>query len=181
MLECFIDQRGDKGAALLTLLQRYIHYCKYKLYPLNKEDEQDMLQEVCIKLLKNNQPVVHNCSGWLFKVVRNEYIDQLRKKNRLNRLIEPDHDGNLVDAEQKSTLPIKSGEHLLQEADCLQHVFDHIEQQRSGKEDLVIYTDFALGVSNAEIAQKTGRTTGAIAKRLSLLRQRVKQLKEALC
>jgi hypothetical protein len=38
-----------------------------------------------------------------------------------------------------------------------------------------------MGKSNAEISEETGRTSGAIAKRISILRQRVKQLKQALC
>jgi DNA-directed RNA polymerase specialized sigma24 family protein len=44
-----------------------------------------------------------------------------------------------------------------------------------------IYTAYALGNTNEEIAAQTGRSTGAIAKRLSLLRERVRQLRQALC
>ena len=60
-------------------------------------------------------------------------------------------------------------------------MFQHIEQQITGVEDMQIYTAYALGNSNEEIAAQTGRSTGAIAKRLSLLRERVRQLRQALC
>ena len=70
---------------------------------------------------------------------------------------------------------------MYHETECIEKVFDEIENQPTGNEDLSIYTQFAMGKSNAEIAEETGRTSGAIAKRISILRQRVKQLKQALC
>lgn len=74
-----------------------------------------------------------------------------------------------------------NSQQLYNETECLEHIFDHIEQQPTGAMDIAIYTHHAFGLSNAEISAQTGRTAGAIAKRLSLLRQRIKQLRERLC
>lgn len=181
MLDAFIQQRDDMGAKLLSALQRYIHYCGNSMQPLSAEDQQEVLQEVSIKLLKRHKQLTGNCNGWLFTIVRNEYIDLLRRQNRQNRLMVPDDSGNLVEVTAASTLPIQHDSQLFDETECLEHVFDHIEKQPTGEMDISIYTQYAMGMTNNEIAEKTGRTQGAIAKRISLLRQRVKQLKAALC
>ncbi|WP_026220938.1 RNA polymerase sigma factor [Thiofilum flexile] len=182
MLDAFVHQQGDCGAALLNTLQRYIRYCSTRLQPLSLEDQQEVMQEVCIKLLHPHQSLIDNCQGWLFTIVRNEYIDHLRRQQRINRVLVPDTDGNLVEvSEAAGYLQQPDHGNFYAEADCLEHIFDHIEQQPTGTEDIEIYTQYALGMSNQEIAAQTGRTAGAIAKRISLLKQKLKQLMSELC
>jgi DNA-directed RNA polymerase specialized sigma24 family protein len=181
MLEHFVQQRGDKGAKLLSTLQRYIQYCTYKLQPLTPADQQEVLQEVAIKLLSKHNQVQANCAGWLFTIVRNEYIDQLRRQVQQVQTLVESPNGDLVALEASYAVTQPSHENLFLETDCLEHVFQHIEQQATGAEDMQIYTQYALGESNEAIAAQTGRSVGAIAKRLSLLRERVRQLRQALC
>ena len=174
-------QRGDKGAKLLSSLQRYIQYCTYKLQPLSQADQQEVLQEVAIKLLSKHSQVQTNCAGWLFTIVRNEYIDHLRRQLQQVQTLVESPNGDLIALEASYAVTPSNPENLFLETDCLEHVFQHIEQQTTGVEDMQIYTAYALGNSNEEIAAQTGRSTGAIAKRLSLLRERVRQLRQALC
>ena len=181
MLDDFILQQGDCGVQLLSTLQRFIHYCGNKYQPLTPEDQQEVLQETCLKLLQRHKQLKDNCKGWLFSVVRNEYVDHLRRHNRTNRLMVPDESGDLMEVSQPQALQQSDNSLLYAETDCLEKVFDHIEQQPTGEADIAIYTQHALGESNSEIAEQTGRTTGAIAKRISLLKQRLKQLMQTLC
>ena len=181
MLDNFVFQKGDLGKALLATLSQYIKFCSYKMQPLSPEDQQEVLQEVGLKLLNKHKQLTGNCSGWLFTVVRNEIIDQLRKQKSRPTLLEPDNKGNLVEIMPQYPAEILHHKNLFHETDCIEKVFDEIERQPTGSEDLAIYTHFAMGKSNAEISEETGRTSGAIAKRISILRQRVKQLKQALC
>ena len=174
-------QRGDKGAKLLSSLQRYIQYCTYKLQPLSQADQQEVLQEVALKLLSKHSQVHTNCAGWLFTLVRNEYIDHLRRQIQQVQTLVESPNGDLIALEASYAVTTPNPENLFLETDCLEHVFQHIEQQITGVEDMQIYTAYALGNSNEEIAAQTGRSTGAIAKRLSLLRERVRQLRQALC
>lgn len=193
MLDAFVHQQGDLGAQLLSTLQRYIQYCGYKLHPLTRDDQQEILQEVAITLLQRYKQLKKDCNGWLFTIVRNQYIDQLRKQQRQVSLVEPHahhaentgNTGSTGDADHQNfvqNLPCPHSSHqLYNETECLEHIFDHIEQQPTGAMDITIYTHHAFGLSNAEISAQTGRTAGAIAKRLSLLRQRIQQLRERLC
>lgn len=183
VLENFIFQRGDMGARLLSILSTYIHHCTYKVCPMSQEDKQEVLQEVSIKLLRRHKQLKGNCNGWLYTIVRNEYIDHLRKQSSRSQWIAPDHKGNLIEAdaihhEQVNSLSRQSTYH---ETDCLESVFDHIENQATGTMDITIYTGYAEGQSLAYIAEQTNRTVNAIGKRISNLRKRVRELREKLC
>ena len=182
MLAQFIEQRGDKGAKLLSVLTRYIQTCAYRHYPLTREDQQEILQEVAIKLLDHHQDRQGHCNAWLFSIVRNEYIDRLRHYQARQKVFEPDRDGNLVPLLEESTVALAfADQDLYNQVDCLERVFEHIAKQATGEMDISIYTAYVQGFSNGEIAERTGRTIGAIAKRLSGLRERVWLLKQELC
>lgn len=182
MLLQFVEQRGDKGAKLLSVLTRYIQVCAYRQYPLSAEDQQDILQETAIKILNHHSQLQGQCSAWLFSIVRNEYIDRLRQLQTKKKVFEPDLDGTLVPVAEANTLSLAfADQDLYNQVDCLERVFDEIARQPTGQMDMAMYTDYVQGLSNAEIAERTGRTIGAIAKRLSGLRERVWQLKQELC
>ncbi|WP_298607272.1 RNA polymerase sigma factor [uncultured Thiothrix sp.] len=182
MLLQFVEQRGDKGAKLLSVLTSYIQSCAYRHYPLSAEDQQDILQEVAIKILNHSQQLQGNCSAWLFSIVRNEYIDRLRQYQSKKKVFEPDLDGTLVPIAEENTISLAFADQALyNQVDCLERVFDEIARQPTGEADMAIYTAYVQGLSNGEIAERTGRTMGAIAKRLSGLRERVWQLKQELC
>ena len=182
MLAQFVEQRGDKGAKLLSVLTRYLQSCAYRHYPLSAEDQQDILQETAIKVLNRSAQLQGHCSAWLFSIVRNEYIDRLRQYQSKKKVFEPDVDGTLVVMAEESTQSLAlADQELYSQVDCLEHVFEQIARQPTGEMDMAIYTDYVQGLSNGEIAARTGRTMGAIAKRLSGLRDRVWQLKQELC
>lgn len=178
----FVEQRGDKGAKLLSVLTRYIQTCVYRHYPLSAEDQQDILQETAIKILNSHQQLQGSCNAWLFSIVRNEYRDRLRQHQAKKTVFEPDLDGTLVSIAEENTVSLAlADQNLYNQVDCLERVFEQIARQPTGEMDLAIYTDYVQGLSNGEIAERTGRTIGAIAKRLSGLRERVWQLKQELC
>lgn len=182
MLLDFVEQRGDKGAKLLSVLTRYIQVCRYRHFPLSAEDQQDILQETAIKILKHSHQLQGSCSAWLFSIVRNEYIDRLRQYQSKQKVFEPDLEGTLVPVVEENTVSLAfADQDLYNQVDCLERVFDTIARQPTGEADMAIYSDYVQGLSNGEIAQRTGRTIGAIAKRLSGLRERVWQLKQELC
>ncbi|MBK8454781.1 MAG: hypothetical protein WAQ53_03630 [Thiofilum sp.] len=177
LIEQFVKQSVDKGARLLTILRQYIRYCHYKMQQLSIEDQQEILQEIGLKLLELKQ-IPEHCNAWLFTLVRNHYIDYIRHHSHTLRIFEPDSEGVLQEIHAPQ-VPAHEGLYL--ETDCLEKVFDVIEQQPTGAMDMLIYEHYALGESNAEIARLTGRTESAIGKRISLLRERVRQLRTTLC
>ncbi len=181
ILDDFINQKGDMGAKLLSVLGVYIQQCHYKICPLRTEDQQEVLQEVAIKILNRSKQLKGRCSGWLFTIVRNEYIDHLRRNTMCSRIVEPDEKDHLIETVQSKQINSLSQQAMYNEADCLETVFDYIEAQPTGAMDITIYTGYAEGLSFSEIAKLTGRTVGAIGKRISNLRKRAKQLREELC
>ena len=185
ILNDFIHQKGDMGAKLLSILGVYIQQCHYKICPLRAEDQQEILQEVAIKILNRSKQLKGRCSGWLFTIVRNEYIDHLRRNTMCSRIVVESDENNekddLIETEQSQQINSLSHQAMYNEADCLERVFDYIEAQPTGVMDITIYTGYAEGLSFAEIAKLTGRTVGAIGKRISNLRKRAKQLREELC
>lgn len=179
ILKNFVNQDGDNGAKLLSILTQYINTCHFKMHPISKEDQQDILQNVCIKIIQNHEKLNGHCYSWLYNIVKNTFIDHLRQQQRYHYLVKTETNNDIL----FESHPDHGNQNpcLYNETDCLEAIFNQIEQQPTGKMDIKIYTGFALGYSRATIALQTGRTITAITKRLSKLRQLVKQLKQNIC
>lgn len=182
VLSQFIDQNGDNGSALFGILSRYISYCSHSFPHIGFHERQDILQEVAVKILCHADELRQNSSlPLLYTMVRNQCIDHMRKhKTQLNvyqHSAEPEDNRALPPPGLELGAPAA----MLDNMDCLDRVFDHIESQPTGKVDILIYTQFALGLSYAEISVMVGRTVSAVGRRISILRGRLKQLREELC
>jgi DNA-directed RNA polymerase specialized sigma24 family protein len=182
LLSQFVDQNGDNGSALFGILSRYISYCSHSFPRIGFHERQDILQEVAVKILCHADELRKSCSlPLLYTMVRNQCIDHMRKhKTQLNvyqHSAEPEENRALPPPGTDPSSQVA----MLDNIDCLDKVFDHIESQPTGKMDLLIYTQFALGLSYAEISVMVDRTVSAVGRRISILRDRLKQLREELC
>lgn len=178
----FIDQKNDNGAALLKYIVSYVSYVSMTHYELSYADQEEVQQEVAIKLLCQGRDIAKKFNKrFLYVMVRNQCIDQRRKKSRqLATFVPSDNSSDDVTAPAPSM--DEGGEvSLLHSLDCLEVIFNHIESEPTGSEDIAIYTHYAFGFSHNEIADHVDRTPGAITKRLSLLRSSLKTLKNKYC
>ena len=184
MLGDLLDQTNDNGAAIMSLVERYIaHFCR-RYCNLNFDERQDVLQEVAIKLLCHGSKVRKKCSrSWVYTVVRNQCINHIRSRSLHSSIFKHAQDDQpeshitgsppLLDQSADIT--------LVDELDCLEKVFERIEDQQTGKTDVSLYTLYAFGLSYAEISERSQRTVDAIGTRISLLKKRIKTFMHECC
>ena len=184
MLCNLLDQKQDYGAAILSLVERYVNHFSRCYCNLSFHEKQDISQEVAIKLLCYGHKVRENCSrSWIYALVRNQCISFVRKQTTelsvLNRSTEANDDANIVGV----VPPLAEGADfgMINQIDCLQKVFDEIENQETGKVDIAIYTQYAFGLSYVEISKRSKRTVDAVGRRISLLKKRLKNLVSEHC
>lgn len=184
MLCHLLDQSHDNGAAILNLVERYVEHFSRRYCNLSFHEQQDIQQDIAVKLISHGETVRHNCSrSWVYTVVRNQCINHVHKQaNQLSIYKFSDHPervahstGGMPSLDQ--TVNIE----LIERLDCLQRIFDRVEAQETGKADIAIYTQYAFGLSHAEIASCSRRSVAAIGNRISLLKKRLKQLIKEYC
>lgn len=83
-------QKGDKEAfaVIIRAFERQIYtYCYYMLK--NREEAEDALQEIFIKLYRSIQKYEHQVSfsSWLYKIAYYHCMDMFRKKSRQKKTL----------------------------------------------------------------------------------------------
>ena len=184
MLCHLLDQSHDNGAAILNPVERYVEHFSRRYCNLSFHEQQDIQQDIAVKLISNGETVRDNCSrSWVYTVVRNQCINHVHKQAKQICIYKfSDHPervahstGGVPSLDQ--TVHIE----LIERLDCLQRIFDRVEAQETGKADIAIYTQYAFGLSYTEIASSSRRSVAAIGNRISLLKKRLKQLVKEYC
>jgi len=181
MFNDFVKQSGDKGAAILGLVKGMVSHLSLTSKPIDFALQQDLVNEVAIAMLNNAQYI--NDIGprrVLYTVVRNRYIDMIRKEARHQGLVV--YDESPEDEQTgEPPLPIHWSEDQYLHRDCLDKIFGVIESQSRNEENLRILTNYAMGQSYAEVAKSTGRTITAVTSRIHDLREQLRELRKRLC
>lgn len=181
MLRNFVLQKGDKGAKLFSTLRQYIKNCAYKKYPINVEDQEEIVQETAIKILNHYKSIKENHYAWLLKVAHNEYNNKLRKIVNNRNIVEVISKNEVITINEGNAELARIGENIASDIDCFEHVFKKATDTASGDSDREIYTQYVTGFSNEEIANSLGRSKSAIAKKLTILRERIRKLVIECC
>ena len=184
MLCNLLDQEHDKGAAILTLVERYINHFARLYCNLSFHEKQDVRQEVAIKLLCTGDKVRDTCTrSWLYTVVRNQCISHVRKQTTELSVFDKSSQGGTQESVTGVAPTVLEGVDfaVINQIDCLQTVFESIERQATGRADIAIYTQYAFGLSYVEISKRSRRTVDAVGQRISVLKNRLKNLVEEHC
>ncbi len=184
MLCNLLDQTGDNGAAILSMVDRYIHYFSRIYCNLDFYDRQDIHQEVALKLFCHGGKVRGNCSkAWVYTVVRNQCINHVHKRSGKRTVVtntdDPELKASMTGAAHILNKSLETG--LLDELDCLQRIFDVIGSRKTGKADIKLYTLYAFGLSYSEISERSKRTVGAVGQRISILKSQLSNLVVEYC
>jgi len=181
LLKNLVKQQGDYGVGILNIVEHYIKQCCKTYFSITYEEKQEISQEAAIRLLLHYDDLEHSISKrWIYVMVKNLCLDVLKKQRNHNQ---PTPSTSHEEADIYHQLVSQNLYNLsnFDHHQCLDNVFAYIEVQPTGPEDLMIYSHFAYGSSRADIAYITGRTVSAITKRISILRSRLKTLREELC
>lgn len=182
MIENFVYQRNDKGRTLLSKLKSYIHNCSYKHkhFPLSAEDQEEVIQEIAIKVLKNYNKIHENYYGWLFKVAHNEYFEKLRKVIPNNNLIEVYSGNELIIISDKVNGGISSID-TVDFLDCFEEVFKRATTMDSRDADRLLYERYVEGFTHDEMASQLNKPSSFVAKRISSLNQSIREFFVTIC
>ena len=184
MLCNLLDQENDNGAELLSLVARYVEHFAGRYKNLSFSEQQDIQQDVAMKLFCHGEKIRKNCSrSWVYTVVRNQCINHVRQRaKRLSLLRFSENPEITVSAIGRApSLENNLDITIIDSLDCLQAVFNRIEVQETGKEDISIYTQYAFGLSYTEISMRSKRTVAAIGNRISILKRRLRALVIECC
>lgn len=131
----------------------------------NAAEADDLTHDAVEKALKNYQQfkVGSNFKYWMFRIVKNSFIDQIRKKKRQGISIEfdPETMGDSVPASQTSTLD-------------LEHFQNALETLGQEDQQLLIWIGYD-GLAYQEIAEKIGVPTGTVKSKLNRARHKLKE------
>lgn len=130
----------------------------------NRQEAEDIMQDVFLKAMKNSDRfcTLDDAKPWIFKMVKNQYIDRLRKQ------VETE---NLDDVSNLPPSPVPSQEVFIRMQRCLPPV---LKQLKPVERHIIEACDLE-GVKQAEYAQQNGLTLAATKSKLQRARKVLKQ------
>ncbi len=165
-------KKGDTSAfeQLVIIYQKFV-YGTVLANVKNKEDAEDISQEVFLKAWKNIGSFRADSSfaTWLHKITKNTVLDFIRKRNGRKEISE-DPEEALSDVPSNDLSPEEA---LIgkETALTIERIIDTLpEEQRIS----IIYRDL-MGITYLEIADITGVTVGTVKSRISRARETVKK------
>jgi len=164
-------KKGDKSASGELYNAYFDHIYRYLFLKLNdRQEAEDMTQSVFILALKNINSYHERdgaCfSSWLYRIAHNQYIDALRKKNKVyHTSIDEAYDlsSNEVSAQEK-----------IERKEQVAHILKAFKNLTDAQQEVVALR-FGRELSLAQTAQIMGKSEGAIK---ALQRAAVKSLQK---
>ena len=172
-------KKGDSASfgSLIIHHERFVYNVVYRMLP-NKEDAEDISQEVFIKAYKylNRFDGKAAFSTWLYKIAVNTCIDEIRKrrgKETLSINAEIDTGEGTVEKEYVSGIIGVEEEVLSKEGvEIIKRAINNLSEEQK----TVITLRDIEGLSYIEIAEITECSMGTVKSRLSRARQALKDM-----
>ncbi|UCF16696.1 MAG: sigma-70 family RNA polymerase sigma factor [Phycisphaerales bacterium] len=145
-------RQGDTNA-LATLCERfYPQVLKYMYYRVDAESAEDLTEEVFLRVLRHIGQQNGSFVAWLYRIAANIVADHARtKKTR--------QEGSTV--EQLTELPVDGAEGGADTIGWRIDIHNAIVRLTDDQRELITLK-FIQGLSNTDVAEITGRSTGAI-------------------
>ena len=180
MFNDFVHQSGDKGASMLGVIRSWVNHLSVVLKPIDFALQQDLVNDTAMAMLSNASYINEiGPSRVLYTMVRNRYIDVLRKESRRRELVVYSDIPESGQTGEPSSLVWEEDRYL--NLECLEKIFDKVERQPGSDESVRILTSYAMGHSYEEISNHSKSTVSAITQRIHGLRKQLRQLHKTLC
>jgi RNA polymerase sigma-70 factor (ECF subfamily) len=140
----------------------------------NQHDAEDLVQETFVRAIrgKANLREGSNVKAWLFTILKNIYLNQIRKQKTFPRVIEIDADeGNADIVIEESKDPFAQ---YVSEVDR-EHVVEAVQQLPPEFREVILLREFE-DLSYQEIAGVLGCPAGTVMSRLARARSRLRTL-----
>lgn len=140
----------------------------------NREDAEDLVQEACVRAIRSADSIHDegNLKGWLFVILRNIWLNQLRRRSAAPQIAELDPDVSLAD------VAIETG----QDPDSLfarkmerQRIRQAIRQLPADQREIIVLREYE-GLSYREIAAVLNCPIGTVMSRLQRARSKLRPL-----
>ncbi len=135
----------------------------------NRDDAYDLLQDTTLKVLDNQDKYADhdNFKGWAFTIMRNIFINNYRRKVRVNTIVDNSEDLYLLNLPQASSVETPEGALGASEINSIINSFS--EGYR------VPFKLHLAGYKYIEISAKTGLPLGTVKSRIFFARQRLQK------
>jgi RNA polymerase sigma-70 factor, ECF subfamily len=143
----------------------------------NRTDAEDLVQETYVRAIRGKDSLREgsNVKSWLFTILRNIYLNQLRKQRTSPTLLEIDAHENTADiAVEGSKDPLA---HYMSKTEC-EWVVEAIQQLPTEFREIVLLREYE-DLSYQEIAAILGCPVGTVMSRLARARSRLRILLSA--
>ena len=140
----------------------------------NSTEAEDLVQETCLRALRaiDGLRAEGSVKSWLFSILRNTWLNQLRKRRASPELIELDADGNNADEPADGTQdPYADYVNQMER----EQVRAAIQQLPVEFREIIILREYE-GLSYQEIAVLLGCPAGTVMSRLARARYRLREL-----
>jgi RNA polymerase sigma-70 factor (ECF subfamily) len=138
---------------------------RYSISLSNDPDEAfDLLQSSFEKLLKKGVNQMDNPKMYLFRIIRNEFIDRCRKRKKMP-LTEYHEETNIVQLES----------HQLENLIVNRDEVDHMLAELNPDERELLYLSAIEGYSISEISEFSGTPRGTLLSKLHRLKLKIKK------
>ncbi|WP_255553012.1 RNA polymerase sigma factor [Longitalea arenae] len=137
----------------------------------NREEAQDIVITVFRKFwsIKDNFQTINNIKAFFYITVRNQCLDFLRYRQRLNE-VKKEYESHLLTADE-----LKQSEHLIIETDLINKIYKEVQKLPNRCREIFILTYFK-GLKTKEIASALQISESAVTTQRSLA---IKYLKHA--
>lgn len=165
----------DKNAfsGIIDLFEKKLRRYIKRISSLSREDEDDLLQEIFIKIYINLNAYDKNLSlsSWVYRVAHNQVIDRFRKDDRQKRHGKQDFDDDIFIFQQDTSSDILREIYQREDREIIQKVFDCL----SIKHREILYLRFREHYSYTEISDILQKKESNITSMLHRAKQAFKK------
>jgi len=137
---------------------------------LNEEEAHDLVQETMLKALDNEEKFVDNANfnGWIMTIMRNIFINNYRKRQRENTVVDVTEDLYHLNLPQDSGLETPDGAYAAGEISAILNGFPADYRKP--------FSMHIAGYKYEEISRKLGMPLGTVKSRIFFTRKRLREL-----